>query len=143
MSKRCVFLDPDGSGTERGWAFVVVAAPTGVVHRTQGGGFGRVSQEQEGCLIPLFGRELDADLRAFFVGGLKGQGAHGLDWPPELLVRLRDAVAEFRVYGATNHDDTWPAALALDESRLDEADEAWLPVLTPDGPGWLAWENSD
>ncbi|MBE8470821.1 DUF6210 family protein [Streptomyces justiciae] len=143
MSKRYVFLDPDGSGTERGWAFVVVAAPTGVVYQTQGGGFGCVPYEQEGYLIPLFGRDLDDDLKAIFVGELKGQGARGLDWPPELLDRLRDAVAEFRVYGSANRDDTWPAALALDESRLSEADEAWVPVLTPDGPGFLAWENSD
>ncbi|KUN16885.1 hypothetical protein AQJ23_42730 [Streptomyces antibioticus] len=35
MSRRYVFLDADGSGTEHGWAFVVVAAPTGVVHRTR------------------------------------------------------------------------------------------------------------
>ncbi|MDT7845203.1 DUF6210 family protein [Streptomyces justiciae] len=143
MSKRYVFLDPDGSGTERGWAFVVVAAPTGVVYQTQGGGFGCVPYEQEGCLIHLFGRDLDDDLKAIFVGELRGQGARGLDWPTPLLDRLRDAVAEFRVYGSANRDDTWPAVLALDESRLPEADEAWVPVLTPDGPGYLAWENSD
>ncbi|WUO43891.1 DUF6210 family protein [Streptomyces sp. NBC_00285] len=33
--------------------------------------------------------------------------------------------------------------MLLDESRLAEADEAWVPVLTPDGPGVLTWENSD
>ncbi|WP_328753160.1 DUF6210 family protein [Streptomyces sp. NBC_00285] len=37
----------------------------------------------------------------------------------------------------------WSAPLLLDESRLAEADEAWVPVLTPDGPGVLTWENSD
>jgi hypothetical protein len=86
-AKRYVFLDPDGTGTDQDWMFVVVAAPTGVVYRTQ-----------------------------------------------ELLVRLRKAVA-VHLYGSANGDDTWPSPLVLDESRLAEADEAWLPVLTPDGPG--------
>ncbi|MDX8149202.1 DUF6210 family protein [Lentzea sp. BCCO 10_0061] len=33
--------------------------------------------------------------------------------------------------------------LRLDESRIREADEAWIPVITPDGPGLLVWCNSD
>ncbi|MFJ9863314.1 DUF6210 family protein [Streptomyces sp. NPDC101165] len=33
----------------------------------------------------------------------------------------------------------------LDEelTRLAEVDEAWVPVVTPDGPGVLVRENSD
>jgi hypothetical protein len=34
-------------------------------------------------------------------------------------------------------------SLRLDESRLEEVVEAWVPVLTPDGPGVLVWENCD
>jgi hypothetical protein len=52
-----------------------------------------------------------------------GHGCVPYEWPdlaPELLDRF-----------------------ALDESRLAEADEAWVPVFTPDGPGVLTWENSD
>ncbi|MFJ3673123.1 DUF6210 family protein [Streptomyces sp. NPDC090106] len=141
MSPRYVFLDPDGTG--QGWAHLVVAAPTGVVHQTQGGGHGCVPYEQEGYLIPLFGRNLTEDLEALFVGELKGWGTRGRQWPDGLLARLRSAVAAFHVYGSAHRDDTWPAPLALDESRLAKADEAWVPVLTPDGPGYLTWENSD
>jgi hypothetical protein len=36
-----------------------------------------------------------------------------------------------------------PVPLVLGESRIDQFDEAWLPVLTPDGPGVLWWSNSD
>ncbi|MFI8456658.1 DUF6210 family protein [Kitasatospora sp. NPDC085464] len=36
-----------------------------------------------------------------------------------------------------------PPWLQLDESRIGEADEAWVPVITPDGPGVLVWLNSD
>jgi hypothetical protein len=35
------------------------------------------------------------------------------------------------------------APLRIDEERADELDEAWVPVLTPDGPAYLAWVNSD
>ncbi|BBC29284.1 hypothetical protein SGFS_005780 [Streptomyces graminofaciens] len=83
-SKRYVFLDPDGSGADQGWVYVIVAAPTGVVYQVQGGGFCCIPYEQEGYLLPLFGRGL-----------------------------------------------------------LSEVDEAWVPVVTPDGPGVLVWENSD
>ena len=137
---RRVFLDLEGTGT--GWVFVVVAAPTGVVYEVQGGGYGCVPYAQEGYLLPVFGQDLDDELREIFVGELRGHGARGLDWPPELLDRLRSAVA-FPVYGSGNRDDLFPAPLVLDESRLAEADEAWVPVLTPDGPGVLVWENSD
>lgn len=73
---------------------------------------------------------------------MKRSGSRGLTWSPDLLDRLRSAVA-LHVYGSANRDDVWPAPLVLDESRLAEADEAWVPVLTPDGPGFLTWENSD
>ncbi|MFJ1758646.1 DUF6210 family protein [Kitasatospora sp. NPDC088134] len=137
--KRYVFLDPDSSGAGQGWVFAVVAADTGVVYQTQGGGYGCVQYQQEGYLVPLPARNPDDELRALFTGALKGQGARGLDWPPALLDRLRTAVAAHR-YGAPG---TPGVPLALDESRLPEADEAWLPVLTPDGPGVLVWENCD
>ncbi|MEU9989585.1 DUF6210 family protein [Streptomyces sp. NPDC048045] len=140
--RRYVFLDPDGTGMDQGWVFVVVAAPTGVVYQVQGGGFRCVRYEQEGYLIPLLGRGLDEELKEIFVGELKGRGSRGLDWPPDLLARLGKAVA-FHVYGSANRDDPFPAPLALDGTRLAGIDEAWVPVVTPDGPGVLVWENSD
>lgn len=33
--------------------------------------------------------------------------------------------------------------LQVDETAIDELDEAWIPVLTVDGPGVLIWSNSD
>lgn len=122
--------------------FVIVAAATGVVYQNQGGGTGCIQYEQEGYLIPVLGQGLDDDLREIFVGELKGQGARRLDWPADRLDRLRAAVA-FHVYGSANRDDLFPLPLVLDESRLSEVDEAWVPVVTPDGPGVLVWENSD
>ncbi|WP_405806288.1 DUF6210 family protein [Streptomyces sp. NBC_01187] len=141
-NRRYIFLDPDGTGSGQGWVFLIVAAPTGVVYQVQGGGVGCVPFEQEGYLIPVFGRDLDDALKEIFVGELKGQGAGRLVWPEGLLDRLRTAAA-FHVYGSANQEDPFPAPLSLDESRLSEVDEAWVPVVTPDGPGVLVWENSD
>ncbi|GAA1253618.1 hypothetical protein GCM10009665_50360 [Kitasatospora nipponensis] len=141
-NKRYIFLDPDGTGSDQGWMFVIVAAPTGVIYQNQGGGFGCIQYQQEGYLIPLLGRDLDDDLKEIFVGQLQGQGSRRLDWPADLLDRLRAAVG-FYVYGSANREDLFPMPLVLDESRLSEVDEAWVPVVTPDGPGVLVWENSD
>ena len=38
--------------------------------------------------------------------------------------------------------NSMPHPLLLDEQHLGDADEAWVPVLTPDGPGVLVWPNS-
>jgi hypothetical protein len=141
-SKRYVFLDPDGTGADQGWLFVIVAAPTGVVYRNQGGGIRCVPYEREGYLLPVLGRDPAAEPRAVFADERAVRGIPVREWPGDLLGRLREAVA-VPVYGSANRDELFPAPLALDESRLAEADEAWVPVLTPDGPGVLVWENSD
>ncbi|MGW3119963.1 hypothetical protein ACWDBW_22930 [Streptomyces sp. NPDC001107] len=44
--KRRLFLDLEGN--DNGTAFVIVAAPTGVVYEIQGGGHGCVPYELEG-----------------------------------------------------------------------------------------------
>ncbi|MFE4652331.1 DUF6210 family protein [Streptomyces sp. NPDC056707] len=139
--KRHIYLDPDGCGS--GWVFVIVAAPTGVVYQNQCGGYSCAQYEQEGYLVPLFGADLDAELNEIFVGELRGWGMRGQEWPVELLDRLRAAVNSFAVYGSGRHHELYPTALVLDESRFAEAAEAWIPVVGPDGPGVLVWENSD
>ena len=41
-------------------------------------------------------------------------------------------------------DPIYPGdTLFLDEDRVDQIVEAWIPVLTPYGPGILMWENCD
>ncbi|MFD9687750.1 DUF6210 family protein [Kitasatospora sp. NPDC059088] len=140
-AKRRVYLDPDGCGG--GWMFVIVAAPTGVVYQNQCGGYACAQYEQEGYLVPLYGADLDEHLNEIFIGELQGHGMRGRDWPAEVLDRLRAAVGSLGIYGSGRHDDLCPPSLVLDESRLSEAAEAWIPVTTPDGPGVLVWENSD
>jgi hypothetical protein len=54
---------------------------------------------------------------------------------------LREAIARVRMDPSEGGPSEVP--LILDESRLDEIDEAWVPVTSPDGPSVLIWENSD
>ncbi|WSF90301.1 DUF6210 family protein [Streptomyces sp. NBC_01744] len=79
--KQHTYLDPDGCGSGTGWVFVIVAAPTGVVYRNQSGGYSCAQYEQEGYLIPLFGSDLDEELKQIVVGELRGWGMRGQQWP--------------------------------------------------------------
>jgi len=122
---------------------VIVGAPTGVHYSNQAGGYACHQPVQEGYLLPLFGTRLDEELARIFEEELHGHGYRPIAWSPRLLELLRAAVSHLAVYGATNRDAVYPASLALDETRLDETEEAWVRVLTPDGPGVLIWQNSD
>ncbi|MEU0781391.1 DUF6210 family protein [Streptomyces sp. NPDC006173] len=120
-----------------------MAAPTGVIYQTQGGGYDCIPYEQEGYLLPFYVPGADAGLNDLFVGALKDCGSRRLDWPRTLLDRLRQEVADLHIWGSANQDDAQATPPVLHESRLAETDEAWVPVLTPDGPGHLVWQNSD
>jgi hypothetical protein len=78
---------------------------------------------------------------------MQGSSYGGWPWPAELLRRLRGAVAKIALWGsaATSEGLSFisPRALDLDDERLREIDEAWIPVFTADGPGVLVWQNSD
>ncbi|MFL6054530.1 MAG: DUF6210 family protein [Actinoallomurus sp.] len=58
------------------------------------------------------------------------------------LDRLRAMVEEI-LFWAYDGIDEEPHPLRLDDGRISDVDEAWMPVLTPDGPGVLMWSNSD
>ncbi|MGW9132372.1 DUF6210 family protein [Streptomyces sp. NPDC055681] len=77
--KRHIYLGPDGCGSGTGWVFVIVAAPTGVVYQNQSGGYSCAQYEQEGHLIPLFGSDLDEELKQIFVGEKGGPAMAGSD----------------------------------------------------------------
>ncbi|OLF18438.1 DUF6210 family protein [Actinophytocola xanthii] len=138
--RRFVSLDPDGMAD--GWLYVIVAAPTGVVHQHQYGGTACRQGQLEGYLVPVPAAEgLDA-LRALFEQDFDSVGTWNRRWRDEerdALTRIVRGVSYWASdgHGEERHD------LRLDESRMAEVDEAWVPVLTPDGPGVLVWPNSD
>ncbi|MFD7449532.1 DUF6210 family protein [Kitasatospora sp. NPDC059827] len=137
---RFVFLDPDGTAGR--WLYVVVTAPTGVHYQQQYGGTSCHQGELQGFLVPVTGPDGLAALRELFERDFRGAGTQHHTWSDGELDRLRDALRGI-TYWACDGDTEEPHELRLDEDRLAETDEAWVPVLTPDGPGVLVWPNSD
>ena len=96
----------------------------------------------EGYYIPVFNQEGHDLLRSIFEVTLGGSGTYrGVTWTGQMLDDLRIAVASVRMDSSEVGRGEVP--LILDESRLNEIDEAWVPVTSPDGPAILIWENSD
>lgn len=125
-----------------GWLYVVVEAPTHVFYRQQYGGTACRQGQQEGFLVPVAGADALDELRQLFEKDFRGAGAWNYQWLGEELARLRRIVGGIS-YWACDELSAEPHALRLDESRIRETDEAWVPVLSPDGPGMLVWSNSD
>lgn len=140
VALRHVFLDPiefDG-----GWLYVIVGAPTGVVYQQQYGGTACRQGKLEGFLVPVVGADALNDLRRLFEVDFRGAGTWNYRWPAEELDRLRSVVGDIGYWASDGLTDE-PHALRLDDSRIPDVDEAWIPVDTPDGPGVLVWNNSD
>ncbi|SCF23336.1 DUF6210 family protein [Micromonospora chokoriensis] len=139
-SRRFVFLDPDGMAG--GWLYVVVEAQTGVFYQQQYGGTACRQGQVEGFLVPMAGADAVTALRQLFEKDFRGAGTWNYPWPNEERNRLRQIIGGISYWACDGRREE-PHALRLDESRIREADEAWIPVLTPDGPGVLVWFNSD
>jgi hypothetical protein len=93
-------------------------------------------------LVPVFGPDGLGQLRELFEGHFRGAGTWNHRWQDEEADNLRKPV-EGICYWACDALNQTPHPLRLDEQNLRDADEAWVPVLTPDGPGILVWFNSD
>ena len=135
-----MFLDPDGSAPD--WAHLVIEWPSNVLYQHQYGGTANRQGEVEGYLVPVDVAEARPLLDDVFLRRLKGAGSWGKDLEPDLLECVRRAVGTIQFWPDT---EGAPARepLTLDESRLHQLDEAWIPVETSDGPGVLVWNNSD
>ncbi|MFC5751060.1 DUF6210 family protein [Actinomadura rugatobispora] len=143
-------LDPDG--TLGDWLAVVVRAATGVVYEQEYGGTARRQGAVEGYLVqvgtrdPGTGRESLRELRALFRRETAGGGAFGdpPGRPSAAYERLCSAVASVNFWASSPVPDgeARRSPLAVDEERLRELDDAWVPVRTPDGPGVLLWNGA-
>ena len=140
--RKIVFLDPDGTLPD--WMFVVVNGNTGVWYQNQYGGTATLQGRVQGFLIPVYSSDARRLLDELFVRDLKGTGIRGGSRKPpsDVTERVRQAVALVRCWDSVA-DAPEPVPLRLDDERLAEIDEAWVPVLTADGPGMLVWANSD
>jgi len=140
VNRRFVFLDPDGMAG--GWLYVVVVARTGVFYQQQYGGTACRQGQLEGFLVPVFGPDALDALRLLFENTFRGAGTRNYTWPDDERDALRAIIEDVSYWASDGHTEQ-PHNLRLDESRIRDADEAWVPVITPDGPGTLLWFNSD
>jgi hypothetical protein len=124
-----------------GWLYVVVRARTGVVYRQRCGGTARRQGEVEGFLVPVLGPGSYVQLRELFEGHFGGAGTWRHRWRDKETESLGELLQGIDYWASDGHKAA-PHPLQLDKRRLGEADEAWVPVLTPDGPGILVWSNS-
>lgn len=145
-TSRRVFLDPDGSASD--YLAVIVLHPTGVVYEQQCGGVACETRSVEGYYVPLGGARFDAETGRIDLADLTAPFHHGTTCLYEAglsAVRLADLIEVVGSipYWSREGDDDRRTHLELDQSRLSELLEAWVPVLTPDGPAILTWPNCD
>lgn len=133
-------LPGDGDSCEQNM-LVLVPGATGLVYEHQCGGPSRRRMEIEGFLVPAWAQpEATEALDHLFavVAGGNGILAEG-EARTEAVRTVGEAVERIWYRGTGER----LAALRIDEARLDELDDAWVPVLTPDGPAYLTWVTSE
>jgi hypothetical protein len=135
--RRYVFLDLKEVG---GWPQVIVPFRTGVIYRHQYGGTACLHAELEGYLVPVHSAATLEIFDELFVKRWRGSGMRTSLMTAEELDLLRRAVGYIRFAGDLDEEEV---RLEVDDARLAALDEAWVPVLTPHGPSFLAWSNSD
>lgn len=136
-----VMLNPDGA-TPLG-LLVIVEASTGVVYHHQCGGLATHERAAEGYLVPVGSPRASQAISDWFRATFHGHGYHGvIDWTSERLADLRALVSGIAFWYRVGDEDL-RATLRLDETRLAECVEAWIPVQMPLGRGILVLDNSD
>ncbi|WP_405772029.1 DUF6210 family protein [Actinacidiphila glaucinigra] len=91
--------------------------------------------------LPLFGPDGSAALRELFEKDFRGAGTWNHPWPDDERDSLRGAIGAVR-HRACDGTTEGPRAVRPVESRICEADEAWVPVIAPDGPAVPVWFDS-
>jgi hypothetical protein len=130
-------LPTDGESPGRNM-LVLVPSETGLVYEHRYGGSQRRHAEMEGFLVPARAEPAArAVLDQLFLVDLGGNGVRD-EGRPEILRTVGDAIEQIWYRGTGDR----MAPLRIDEERARETDEAWVPVVAPDGPGYLVWSNS-
>jgi hypothetical protein len=138
-----IVIDPDGTQSDA--AYVLVLHPTGVRYAIQCAGYLTEEREAEGFLIPLGGIDVARPLMEWFWKAFRCNSyIPAAEWGIAKIAQLRELVAQVVCwYSEEDGSDEDRLFLALDEERLMECTEAWVPVKTPYGAGFLLFPNCD
>jgi hypothetical protein len=137
-----VFLNPDGS--QDPGLVVIVQHPTGVMYSHQCGGHATLMRQLEGFLLPL-GEAVHAQaLFDWYWQEFQGHAYPPLiDWTEHRTQALGSLVGTIPCWLTLESGDDRREFLQLDETRMEECLEGWIPVLTPYGKGILVVKTSD
>ena len=137
-----VLLDPDG--TLAFGVVLIISSKTGVAYSAQCGGTSNELRTIEGFLIPVGGTDLADAIYGWFWNRFRGNcHQSNVEWNAKLMNELAEIVATIPCWKTNldGHDER--GRLKLDENRIQECIEAWIPVSTPYGNGILTLKNSD
>jgi hypothetical protein len=140
-----IFLNPDG--TQEKTLLVLVEAKTGVEYGHQCAGLANHIREAEGFLIPVGGADSSEIFIKWFWKNFRGNSYEpATSWTQTQIVELKELVASvvcwFTYKGKEEKSDA-RLFLILDDTRLAECTEGWIPVETPYGFGILIFDNCD
>ncbi len=142
-----VFIDPDGTLSGSYGVLLVVKSRTGIVYHTQCGGLASKERAVEGFLIPVGSKAKAEALRLVFqpYPFFDSEANSSPDQLMEVTRKLQSIVTTITCfYGDPSNDaDYHLAPLTLDLNTMDECLEAWIPVTSPFGAGFLTTLNSD
>jgi len=139
--QKTILIDPDGS-SDNSWLYTIIKYPTNVKYQQQYGGFANRVNQVEGFLVPVSATQALKQLQGLFEKELKGNGTWGQNIElTEKQYEKLSALVETIPYWGTNSKT--PHNLEIDTESLKEIDEAWIPIVSSDGPGVLVWANSD
>jgi hypothetical protein len=117
---------------------VLVPGETGLIYEHRYGGSSCRQVEIEGFLVPAWAHpDATTAFDQLFSVDLGGNGVRDDD-RSEVVRAIGQAIKWIWYRGTGDRI----APLQIDEERADEIDESWVPVLTPDGPGYLTWVSS-
>ncbi len=137
-----VFLNPDGK--QEPGLVVIVEHGTGVRYAQQCGGMSTEIRAIEGFLVPVGGPSAAKKVYQWFWKRFAGHCSAGeVEWTEELTAELAALIATIPCWLTRSNGKDERHKLELDAARMDECVEAWIPVLTPYGPGILTLDNSD
>ena len=147
---RYIVLDADGSWSP--WLIAAIKGPTEVIYEHQCAGTGCDHRLIEGFLVPISGFWLkhedgvvtvDPFTEIFHEGTACAWSWAGSRLPLERLEGLKKLVEKLPYWQCDGQGNDHRLNLKLDENRLFEVAEGWIPITTPDGPGVLLFQNCD
>ena len=137
-----IFLNPDGH--EDFGLQVIVEHPTGAVYAHQCADSLTEVREAEGFLIWVGGEETARPVYDWFWKTFKGSCYTPVGWTEAGVKQLAGLVAQIPCWLTHPEGEVDERRfLELNQERLGECVEAWIPVKTPYGRGILVLENSD